>query len=60
MKHLFSKKINNVRDDIQGYSPICDCYGTCTGGCDNSCDSTCSSACADSCTQTCASGLRWN
>ncbi|SKC87669.1 AC3_0185 family rSAM-modified Cys-rich RiPP [Maledivibacter halophilus] len=60
MKHLFSKKIYKNREDVQGYSPICDCYGTCTGSCAHSCEGDCSSACADTCTQTCASGLRWD
>ncbi|MBU3130688.1 hypothetical protein [Clostridium tagluense] len=54
MKHLFSNKIKESRDDVRGYGCwfFCDstCSGHCTGSCNDGCINTCKGQCLLGCT----------
>lgn len=53
MKHLYSKKISNVKMDVYTYCNCTACTGQCT-----SCIGVCSAGCSGVCMSTCSAGCR--
>lgn len=52
MKYLLNKKVNKVREDVQGYSCFL-CVISCSNDCSTNCMYSCQGMCAYDCTMTC-------
>ena len=55
MKHLYSKKINKIREYVHANTCVGYCWTECYGGCTDDCTNVCTS-CHGSCYIYCARG----